>query len=86
VWVGGEVRQVHFRTMTHGQGARMAMPIFGDFINAINADTTLNYGEVEHWPKPEGELPFRMDCPDIKYDPNNPSNSGTKDDDDDLDL
>lgn len=80
-WVGGEIRQVAFRDMKYGQGARMAMPIFGDFIVAINADSTLNYGEEWEFPKPIGELPFTMDCPDIRYDPDDP-NLGIKEDDD----
>ena len=69
VWVGGEVRDVHFRNMQYGQGARMAMPIFGNFIVDLNADERFNYGEATEFQKPAGELPFSFDCPDIKYDP-----------------
>ena len=29
VWVGGEDRAVHFRGITYGQGATMALPIWG---------------------------------------------------------
>lgn len=29
VWVGGEERYIHFNTMAYGQGARMALPIYG---------------------------------------------------------
>jgi len=32
VWVGGEDRAVHFRTTAYGQGATMALPIFGYYM------------------------------------------------------
>lgn len=38
VWVGSEDRDVHFRTMLWGQGARMALPVYGYYMQSIYAD------------------------------------------------
>ncbi|MFY0673228.1 MAG: transglycosylase domain-containing protein [Bacteroidia bacterium] len=62
IWVGGEERKVAFRDMRFGQGARLAMPIFGDFMVAINEDENLNYGEIEEWPKPKSTNIPNTDC------------------------
>jgi len=67
VWVGGEDRSVAFRDMKFGQGARLAMPVFGDFINAINADEDLNFGDVTEFPKPNATIPFGLDCEFYKH-------------------
>lgn len=32
VWVGGEYRSIHFSSMTWGQGAAMALPVYGYFM------------------------------------------------------
>lgn len=37
-WVGAESPQIHFRTGRIGQGARMALPIFGDYMKAAYKD------------------------------------------------
>jgi penicillin-binding protein 1A len=39
-WVGGEVRDIHFDDMDHGQGAHAALPIFGMFMDKVYADST----------------------------------------------
>ncbi len=38
VWVGAEDRAVRFRSMTWGQGARMALPIYGYYMQKLYAD------------------------------------------------
>lgn len=43
VWVGGEDRAVHFQSISLGQGARMAMPAWGLFMQKVYADKTLDY-------------------------------------------
>ena len=63
VWVGGEEPSVYFRTMEHGQGARMAMPIFGDFMVAINEDENLDFGDVNEFAPPKNtNLRYSFDC------------------------
>jgi len=42
-WVGGEDRSIHFDNMDLGQGARMALPVFGGFMQRVYKDTTLGY-------------------------------------------
>jgi penicillin-binding protein 1A len=38
VWVGAEDRAVRFRSMNWGQGARMALPIYGYYMNKVYRD------------------------------------------------
>jgi len=46
-WVGGEYPTVRFRTTTLGQGANMALPIYGKFFQKIrNAKHTRSYVET----------------------------------------
>jgi penicillin-binding protein 1A len=42
-WVGGEERSIRFRTMQYGQGAKMALPIFGYYMQKVYADHSLGY-------------------------------------------
>ncbi len=41
-WVGGEDMDVHFSSMSNGQGAAAALPIFGLFMKKVYADDVLN--------------------------------------------
>jgi penicillin-binding protein 1A len=42
-WVGGEERSIRFRSMQFGQGAKMALPIFGYYMQKVYADKSLDY-------------------------------------------
>ncbi|HVD99373.1 MAG TPA: transglycosylase domain-containing protein [Cytophagaceae bacterium] len=42
-WVGGEERSIRFRTMQYGQGAKMALPIFGYYMQKVYGDHSLDY-------------------------------------------
>ncbi|MDE7025598.1 MAG: penicillin-binding protein [Paramuribaculum sp.] len=42
-WVGGEERFIHFNGMAYGQGAAMALPIYGRFMKKVYADSELPY-------------------------------------------
>ncbi len=42
-WVGGEERYIHFNSMAQGQGASMALPIYGLFMKKVYADRSLPY-------------------------------------------
>lgn len=42
-WVGGEDRDIHFDSMTYGQGASMALPIWAYYMQKIYKDKTLGY-------------------------------------------
>ncbi|QDO93097.1 penicillin-binding protein [Formosa sediminum] len=60
VWVGAEDRAVHFRSITYGQGASMALPIWGSYMKSCYADEDLNISTAE-FQEPE-ELTIRVDC------------------------
>ncbi len=47
VWVGGEDRATHFRTITYGQGASMALPIWGIFMKKCYNDNSLSISKEE---------------------------------------
>ena len=60
VWVGAEDRAVHFRSTTYGQGASMALPIWGLYMKACYADETLLVSSSD-FEKPL-ELSINVDC------------------------
>ena len=53
VWVGGEDRSIHFDRMSEGQGASMALPIYGLYMQKVYADKSLGYSEEEDFEIPE---------------------------------
>ena len=53
-WVGGDDRDIHFDSMTYGQGASMALPIFGLYMKSIYADSTLPYSQDDQFDLPPG--------------------------------
>ena len=55
------MRSIHFRNMTYGQGASMALPIFGYFMQGVYADKRLNFyrGDFE---APADYSELEMDC------------------------
>ena len=53
VWVGGEDRSIHFDNMAEGQGASMALPIYGLYMQKVYADKTLGYSQEEDFEIPE---------------------------------
>jgi len=73
-WVGCEDRQVHFRNTAYGQGANMALPIFGLFIKEVYKDKSIKISR-EDFTKPEGELEITMDCE--AYDENHSNEDGS---------
>lgn len=52
-WVGGEERSIHFDRLTEGQGAAVALPIYGLYMQKVYADKTLGYSEEEDFDVPE---------------------------------
>jgi len=54
VWVGGEERTIHFNTMANGQGASMALPIYGKYMSKIYNDPQLNYSQSSTFRFPAG--------------------------------
>jgi penicillin-binding protein 1A len=60
VWVGAEDRATHFSSITYGQGAAMALPIWGLYMKACYADETLDISDSS-FEKPK-ELTIEVDC------------------------
>ncbi len=60
VWVGGEDRAIHFRSIDKGQGATMALPIWGLFMKKCYADKTLQVSK-DDFPRP-AIMNIEMDC------------------------
>ncbi|WP_418602349.1 penicillin-binding protein 1A [Hwangdonia sp.] len=60
VWVGGEERAVHFKSITYGQGAAMALPIWGLYMKSCYADESLNISK-EDFEEP-ANLSILVDC------------------------
>ena len=54
VWVGGEDRYVHFNSTNLGQGANMALPIWGLWMKKCLADGTLGISASDTFRVPEG--------------------------------
>jgi penicillin-binding protein 1A len=52
-WVGGDDRDIHFDSMVYGQGASMALPIFGLYMKSIYADTSLPYTQDDRFDVPK---------------------------------
>lgn len=65
-WVGGEDRSIHFNSITEGQGASMALPIWGKFFVKVYADKSIKLSKAD-FTKPKNLDPnLEMDC--SKYD------------------
>lgn len=60
IWVGGEERSIHFPTITYGQGATMALPIWGMYMKDLYKDKKLKISDGK-FEKPEN-LSIRVDC------------------------
>ena len=56
VWVGGEERYIHFNSMAYGQGASMALPIYGLYMSKVYADKTLPYSQTVRFPSPNFDI------------------------------
>ncbi|MGB5820108.1 MAG: transglycosylase domain-containing protein [Saonia sp.] len=82
VWVGGEDRATHFKSITYGQGASMALPIWGQYMkkNYANEELGVSTGA---FPKPEG-MSINVDCSKIRDDIE--KDTDLEDDLDDLDF
>ena len=64
VWVGAEDRSVHFNNIAYGQGASMALPIWGVYMKSIYKDSTLMISK-ESFERPK-KLGIDLDCYDFR--------------------
>ena len=75
-WVGGEERDIHFDTMRDGQGASMALPVWGLYMQKVYADKTLGYSQDERFDIPVDFDPCKDKLTEIEE-----QNTGRLDDD-----
>ena len=64
VWVGGDDRAVHFPGINYGQGATMALPIWGMFMKGVYNNEELEISKSE-FTRPS-DLSIITDCDDFK--------------------
>ena len=63
VWVGGEDRSIHFKEIGFGQGATMALPIWGNYMRSLYENP--NFGiSMEDFTAPEN-LNIPVDCEEL---------------------
>jgi penicillin-binding protein 1A len=61
VWVGCEDRAAHFRSITLGQGANMALPIWGLYMQKIYADPSIGISKRD-FDAPKTPVTVDFDC------------------------
>ncbi|RAK64038.1 penicillin-binding protein 1A [Hymenobacter edaphi] len=64
MWVGGEDRSIHFRTGAYGQGSRLALPIYGIFMQQVYKNNKAKDLDVDtkDFPAPSKPLSIEIDC------------------------
>ena len=63
VWVGGEDRSIHFKEIGFGQGATMALPIWGNYMRSLYENPDFGISK-EDFIAPE-ELSIPVDCDEL---------------------
>ena len=61
VWVGGEDRSIHFKEIGFGQGATMALPIWGVYMKSVYDNPELGISNSEFL-APETPVSIPLDC------------------------
>ena len=67
VWVGGELRSIHFNSMRLGQGANAALPVWSLYMRNILQDSA-----VLHFPQDDFECPPELEGVDLNCTEMNP--------------
>jgi penicillin-binding protein 1A len=62
VWVGNEDRSAHFKSLLYGQGATMALPIWGLYMKKCYADDDMTYKISQKPFERPANLSIRVDC------------------------
>ncbi|MBE0673665.1 MAG: transglycosylase domain-containing protein [Bacteroidales bacterium] len=65
VWAGWEDRDIHFETLTEGQGANMALPIYAEFLKRVYADPEFSLMQEDVFEPPTG-FNLELDCEKLK--------------------
>ena len=78
VWVGGDDRDIHFVRTHYGQGANMALPIWGYYMNKVYADKSIKISKKD-FEKPK-KVNIELNCEKYKKNQSNNSLGGDSDD------
>lgn len=79
-WVGGEYRQIHFRTGALGQGSRTALPIVGTFMRSVFGDPAFKHYHGRFGPPKQYINPsLYRDCGVLQTEPADTLDSDTAD-------
>ena len=70
VWVGGELRSIHFRSMRLGQGANAALPVWAIYMRNIVQDSAVLHFPQEDFERPEELKNVDLDCNGMEQSPN----------------
>ena len=62
-WVGGESPKIHFRSISLGQGANTALPIFGKFMQSVYRDSKFKTLQDAEFDELDFGTLIEMDCP-----------------------
>ncbi len=65
VWSGWEDQSIHFETMGEGQGASMALPIFGIFLKKLYSDPQFASMASDEFERP-ADFNVELDCDKVK--------------------
>ena len=65
-WVGADDPVVHFRSTALGQGANMALPIYGLFMRKVYNDPSLGISPSATFSKYKGTPTIELDCSKYK--------------------
>ena len=85
VWVGAEDRAAHFKSISYGQGAAMALPIWGMYMKSCYEDETLKVSK-EAFERPKN-LSIEVDCDNYQADnPDGDNDTPTEEIPDGLEL
>jgi penicillin-binding protein 1A len=66
VWSGWEDQAIHFETINEGQGAQMALPVFGLFLKKLYADPEFSSLVNDEFERPLG-FSMELDCEKVKW-------------------
>lgn len=62
-WVGADDMRVHFRSLTLGQGASMALPIYGKFMKKLSRNRKFSNYSFASITKPDHEIIAQLNIP-----------------------
>ncbi|NJM14068.1 MAG: hypothetical protein HC896_00555 [Bacteroidales bacterium] len=64
IWVGAEDRSVHFDNLAQGQGAHMALPIWGLYMDRVYNDSSLNITQADTFLVPDN-INVNINCEEM---------------------